>query len=125
MAFDLDAFRAAHEPWTFMARGRTYVARHVSAPQVMRYEQAIRRADSERARYAALWRLLRYAFPWRLSYLVYGDPVRVVMSLEPRARIAALTDFFACLRGPSPTTPTPPAQTNGTGSPEPTPTRSP
>lgn len=100
MAYDVDAFRAAHRPWSFTVGGRTYQARHVSAPQVFRYQDLIAAAGEDRRRHdAALRWLLRRAFPWRFSYLLYGDPVRIISALETAARQEALSDFFVALRG--------------------------
>ncbi len=116
MAFDVDAFRAAHRPWSLTIQGRTFGARHVSAMQVQEYERRFSTAATESARLTAVTWLLRRAFPWRVSYLVRGDPVTLVLGLEPAARAEALMDFFACLRtGTSPRNPQRP--TSGTSSP--------
>lgn len=57
-----------------------------------------RRSESRRRR--ALWWMLRLAFPWRFSYTLRGDPVKIILDqLEPPARQEALRDFFVCLRG--------------------------
>jgi len=98
--FDVDAFRAAHQPWSFTVGGRTFGARHVSAVAVQRYEQmrVVAGKDAKRQQRALRW-LLRRAFPWRLSYRLRGDPVTLILGLEPAAQRAALIDFFACLSG--------------------------
>lgn len=108
MGFDQDAWEAEHRRWTYTTRGRTYVARDVSVPAVQRCFAAIARgeaADVERE----LRRLLRLAFPWRPSFWWRGDPVALLMGLNPATRQAALADFFASLRGaatpPAPPTP--------------------
>ena len=108
MAFDVDVFREAHRPWSFSIGGRAFSARHVSALQVLRYEEQTRDAIQTMAKDAprgarlhvmAVRHLLRLAFPWRPSYLVRGDPVKIIIALEPAARSEALKDFFACLQG--------------------------
>jgi hypothetical protein len=124
MPFNVDAFREAHRPWILTVGGRAFAARHVSAPQVQRYQDRIKEAGDDLARFesAVRW-LLRRAFPWRPSYLLRGDPARIVLRLEPAARSAALADVYEALRG----TATPPTQgepsTSGTPSPTPTSTR--
>ena len=125
MAFDLRAFREAHRPWAFTtADGRTFEALHVSAPVVQRYEDRVSAAKGDqRQMLAAIRWLLRHAFPWRFSYLLRGDPVKLVLALEPAARNEALADFFACLRGKLPNLPQR-QKTNGTRSSAPIPIRS-
>ena len=134
MAFDVDAFRAAHRPWSFTVGGRTFGAKHVSALKVAEYER--RAADASalyrtnpargsRAQLAALRWLLRFAFPWRIDYLLRGNPVAIILSLEPAARAEALRDFFASLQGKTTPTTTPLPSTSGTPSSAPTPPRSP
>lgn len=115
MAFDLDAFRAAHRPWSFSIDGRTFGARHVSAPRIVQYMGKVAAAaGKERGLRRALRWVLRLAFPWRFSYLVRGDPVDLIFGLEIAARNAALADFFACLEGKTKTSL--PSKTNGTRS---------
>lgn len=100
MTFDVEAFRAAHRPWTLRVGARAYVAQHVSALQVFRYQElaAAAGADRREQERALRW-ILRKAFPWRFSYLRFGDPVRIILGLEPAARSEALQDFFEALRG--------------------------
>jgi len=108
MAFDVETFRAAHRPWLFQVGRHAFEARHVSAPQVFRYQDMIHEAGSDRRKLdRALRWLLRHAFPWRFSYLLRGDPVEILLLLEPAARHAALADFFASLHGGPQTIPTP------------------
>jgi len=102
MTFSVDAFRAAHRPWSFAAGGVTWTARHVSTPQILAFNREYEAATTEVARAKSVARLLRIAFPWRLSYLRRGDPVKVLVALEPAARIEALNDFFECLAGKTP-----------------------
>jgi hypothetical protein len=121
VAFDVDAFREAHRPWSFTVGARTFTGRHVSAPAVQRYERLRMSAKNESQLNRALWSVLRRAFPWRVSYLVRGDPVQVIMrELERPARDEALKDFFVCLRGGKSENP---SQMSGTHSPRPTPHR--
>lgn len=100
-ALDLDALRAAHEPWTFQTGGRTYVARPVSIEQVIAHE-----AECVGASPAAVMRarrkLLRIAFPWRASFLWRGDPVRVICEASPTVHRAVMDSFFASLQSSSP-----------------------
>lgn len=119
MAFSADLFRAAHRPWQLTTGGRTFVARHVSAPAVVAFHTRFAEARSETGRMRALRRLLRLAFPWRFSYLVRGDPVRILARMEPAAQRAALADFFVALEGKSPssTLPTIPGKPSSTRSP--------
>lgn len=136
--FDVDAFQAAHLPWSFTLGGRTFGAKHVSAPRVAKYERKLNDAAAlfaksplraNLARYTALRWLLRCAFPWRIDYLWRGDPVRLLIHLPPAARTEALKDFFACLQGISNVTPVtlppPNPPIPGTSLPVPTPPRSP
>jgi hypothetical protein len=114
-SFNLDAFRAAHRPWSFQVGGFTFEARHVSARQVLRYEDRVRAAGKdERKLLSAVTWLLRRAFPFRPSYFWRGDPVGAILRLEPAARRAALADFFSRLRGE--TRETPRQETDGTPS---------
>lgn len=117
MAWDLNTWREAHRPWRFTAGGVTWTARHVSAPQCRAYEERLADAKgNHRHTLAAIRWMLRRAFPWRFSYLIRGDPVRVIMGLEPPAQNAALSDFFACLRGVEPPPPPMSQRMNGTPS---------
>lgn len=109
-AFDADAYRQAREPFELTLGGRTYRARPVSAELVVRLNGELA-ADERRAR-KAIERLLRAAFPWRASYLWFGDPVRQFLALDVATRNAGLRDFFRFL-GDVGTLPPPPA-THGT-----------
>lgn len=124
MAFDVNAFRDAHEPWSFTIGRRTFVGRHVSARTVQKFEQKMAAVKNNTAA-ATHWRwLLRHAFPWRFSYLLYGDPVAIIMALEPGAQLEALKDFFACLQGRTTSGTLKRPKILGMRSPAPTPTRS-
>jgi hypothetical protein len=120
--FDVDAYRAAHRPWEFRHQGRTFIARHVSAPDCQRFDGWMATATRERQRQTAIRWILRRAFPWRPSYLLRGDPVRILLALEPAERMTALRDFFGRLRGESPVPPQSPRM-NGMRSPGRTPSR--
>lgn len=120
MAFNVDAFREAHRPWAFAAGARTYEARHVSAPAVVDFHARFHAATTERERVRAIQQLLRLAFPRRLSYRWRGDPVRMILALEPAAQREALTDFFACLEGRSPSSPLPTTPGKPSSTPSPT-----
>lgn len=116
MAFDVTQYRAAHRPFALtVGEGRSrriFTARHVSAPQVFRFQEmhaAAVAAGNRRRQEAAIRWVLRVAFPWRFSYLYRGDPVRLLLAFEPGARREALADFFGVLRGPEAAT----AQSNG------------
>jgi hypothetical protein len=124
MAFDINAFREAHTPWSFTIGGRRFDARHVSAPTVQSFQRKLTAAGLDGRNVFAAYRwLLRHAFPWRFSYLLRGDPVKIVLALEPQARDAALSDFFECLLGTTRAGLQKP-KTSGTRSPAPTRTRS-
>ena len=98
---DLDQ---AHPPWAFRLNGTTYPARRVSAQQVLGYCEAVERANhaptpgaQEAARLQATVRLLRYAYPDKLSYRWRRDrdPVQLLVGLDPKAQQAVMADFFA------------------------------
>lgn len=104
MAFDVDALRAARRPWEFHFRGRTFIARHVSAPDCERFETMRTMAKRPKQHEIAWYWILRRAFPWGPRYWIMGDPVKIILKvLEPHERVAALSDFFARLQGRSPT----------------------
>jgi hypothetical protein len=128
MPFDVNAFREAHRPWSLTVGARTFGARHVSAMAVQeferRYEKAKVARDVHRATQRAWWWVLRRAFPWRPTYAMRGDPVKIILrELEPPARAEALRDFFVCLRGEKSEHPpkTVSRSMSGTRSPQPTP----
>lgn len=105
--FDADAYRAAREPFTVIVHGRTYVARPVSAELVIDTQPALASGD-RKASSAALKRLLRAAFPWKLRMWWQGDPVFHILYLDPATRNALVTRFFFFLGGadePPPATP--------------------
>jgi len=112
MGFDLDRFRAAHEPWSVRCNGRTYRARWLSADEVMQYralwaEAPARRSGQPEERWqhevvvhrqevmAAALRLLRRLFPWRPSMWLWGDPVAVFRRATEVEQQVWLRDFFA------------------------------
>jgi hypothetical protein len=129
VAFNADEYHATvSPPWEFTTGGRTYVAQHVSTPAVERYLQVLEDHPTETRkgqarRSAALLRLLRLAFPWRLSYWWNrrADPVWQFLHLPPRTRKEALEDFFGRLGIVELTTPqTTTASTGSTPSGDPT-----
>lgn len=98
MGFDADAWRAEHEPWTFTTRGRTYVASPVSVPVLQRFFTMTQGADFA-TQEREIERVLRVAFPWRPSFQWRGDPVKLILAMEPAARRSALADFFGRIQG--------------------------
>ncbi len=97
---DLDALRAAAEPWAFAAGGRTYTARPVSVEQVIAYEAACAGASAAQV-LRARRRLLRLAFPWRPSFWWRGDPVALICAAPPALHRVVMDSFFASLRSSS------------------------
>lgn len=100
MAFDLDAYRAAHDPWSFTAHGRTFVAQPVSAHA---YRHACERLEAKRIdENGFALELLRIAFPWRVHYYWRKDldPVEVVQRLTLDEYHAVVLDFLAFLGVP-------------------------
>lgn len=94
---DLDALNASAAPYRFRSRGREYVARPVSVEAVVQYEAAVRGASNLEVM-AARKRLLRLAFPWRVSFLWRGDPVRLISQAPPAVYREVWADFFASLQ---------------------------
>ena len=109
MGFDADAWRAEHVPWTFTTRGRTYESAPVSVAALQRFFTNTQGADFA-TQERELRTVLRVAFPWRPSFQWRGDPVRLLMALEPAARRSALADFFGRMQD-SPTVPATPGTT--------------
>ena len=112
MAFDLDQFRAAHQPWSVRLHGHTYRARWLSADEVMQYPVlwspgpsrapeeasaafAARAEEHRKNALTAAVQLLRRAFPWRPVMLLYGDPVAVFQRAHYVEQQLWLRDFFA------------------------------
>lgn len=94
--FDAEAYRAAREPFILVVKGRRHVARPVSAELVIALQPKLSSADHAVAT-AALKRLLRAAFPWKLWMWWRGDPVYHALYLDLRTRRALLSDFFRFL----------------------------
>jgi len=100
--FDLDACLAAHPPWVFAFGGRAWRAERVSAREVERFLERRRQAGADQAKQRrALWWLLRRAFPWRFSFRRYGDPVTIILGLEPITQTITLIDCLRALGGES------------------------
>ena len=119
-SFDVDAFRDAHRPFGFSAGGRSFESQHVSAPAVAAFFAAFQIARTEADRARALTKILRLAFPMRLSYRWRGDPVRILLALEPAARNEALLSFFEHLEGKNPSTSLPTIPGEPSSTPKPT-----
>lgn len=100
MPFDVDQHHSTVcPPWSFTRDGQTYQALHVSAPAVERFLADFNGATDAVAKDRALYRLLRLAYPDRLSYCWrrWTDPVDRLLTLDAQTRGAALADFFAFL----------------------------
>lgn len=112
MAFDVDRYRAANQPWSVRMHGRTYTARWISGDEILRYAvlwspDPARGADEpaevfvrRRAVHSAAVtrtasRLMRDLFPWRPSMLLFGDPVALFRRADEVERLHWLRDFFA------------------------------
>jgi hypothetical protein len=121
--FDADRWLTEHTPWAVKLGGRVYVSRPVSVLGIQRFQVAVVAAGADGTKQrAAMRRLLRTAFPFRLQYWVTGDPVAQVLALDDAARQAVLADFFQwAARRYSPSE----SSTTGTASPPPTPIPSP
>lgn len=127
MSIDIDALRA---PWSFTLAGRTYTAQRVSVEQVAAFGEVLALPDPDPAtqpgaakllavrKRVALVRLLRHAYPWKLSYgwRRSSDPVRLLLGLDLASQKAVLEDFFAYAGRPSPES-TPPTSTPSPNSP--------
>lgn len=110
-ALDLDALRAASEPWQLTVGGRTYTARPVSIEQMIAHE-----AECLGASGAVVMRsrrkLLRIAFPWRPSFWWRGDPVALICESPPAIHRELIQSFYQSLqslRSPNGTRATPPS----------------
>lgn len=113
MAFNGDDWRAAHPVWSVTLDGHTYCARPVSARVVVDLVPKLLAADGTEA-LRWLERLFREAFPWRIEYWWWGDPVKKLFALDAAALREARDDFFGHLGASA--APSVPA-TNGTTSP--------
>lgn len=111
--FDADAYRKARDPFKVRVHGRLYEALPVSAELVIAVQPDLA-SDSVATRTQALKRLLRAAFPWRLSMWWRGDPVYHILYLDGPTRGALIAGFFRFLGGDQSVSP--PA-TDGTTSP--------
>lgn len=98
MGFDADAHLAARRTWELTIAGRSFVARPISVEQVYAFE--ILSHGLPRALYwAAFLKLLRLAFPKRLSFWWRGDPVTLFAALPDDAKERARESFFPYLAG--------------------------
>lgn len=108
MAFDVRAFTAAHEPWSFTDdRGRVWQpARELSALAAARWLARLEHLQQELVhgrlsaaegfdRWVSLTRrIVRSLFPWRIRYWWIGDPSRAFDRLSLEARRQAIDDLF-------------------------------
>lgn len=122
--FDVDAWRQSRERWGVKLDGREFFARDVSAPAVVAAHLELQGADAGQER-AILLKLLRLAYPWRLSMWWRGDPVELIANLPPLAWREVIKSFFAyvtgnpvtsrTVMGPSPRTSSSPPDPPATG----------
>lgn len=96
--FDVDAWRQSRERWGVKLDGREYFARDVSAPAVVAAHLELQGASAGQER-AILLKLLRLAYPWRLSMWWRGDPVDLIATLPPLAWREVIKSFFAHVTG--------------------------
>jgi len=101
----------AQEPWTVRLLGSVHVAKPVSGERVAWFYRVVDEGVPT-ASYAALYALLRWAFPIRLSNWWKGDPVRKILRLPEAEQREILTDFFGHLAGTDPARPG--SRTSGT-----------
>lgn len=95
--WDADEWLGAHS-WGIRYRGRDYVARPVSVSVVIAAMEELQRSGgNQRAELLTMRKLFRHAFPWRISMLWRGDPVRYIMRLDPLGYRALVADFFGRL----------------------------
>lgn len=126
--FNADAWAESREPWTFTSKGQVWRAAPISAPAVVDAFTAFAKAGEDAGeQHRILRRLLRLAFPWRLSMQWRGDPVDLILALPPGALDEAVTSFFewAGKRTPATTTKKPSAPSSTPNSPPTTPTTDP
>jgi len=103
----------AREPWTVRVGGTVHVAKPVSGERVVWFYRVVDQGVPA-ASYAAIYALLRWAFPIRLSNWWRGDPVRKILRLPEVEQREILTDFFDHLAGSAPAPPG--SRTSGTAS---------
>lgn len=82
--------------WAVTLGGRRFQGRPLSGEAVRQYER--RTAADPTQQEAALFRLLRLAFPLRWAVVWRGDPTRKLMAMPPSERSAVLRDFFGSRR---------------------------
>lgn len=96
--FDVDAWQASQQRWGVKLDGREYFARPVSAPAVVAAHLELQGAGLKQERRIML-RLLRLAFPRRLTMLWLGDPVKLLNQLSRPAFREVTKSFFAFVTG--------------------------
>ncbi len=112
MSFSTTSWHAARRTWTLEIDGRAWTARPVSLPAVIAYYHELSTVTPDKG-WDVTAKLLRLAFPWRLSFRWRGDPVKVFRQLArdyPDAARQAMVDFFPYLTGVTKSAPV----TNGT-----------
>lgn len=97
MAYDASSYAAAIEPWRINLRGTWFPARLWSAEQARKLADGWTQLTTEEER-RELWRgVLDRLFPFRVSYLWYGDPRKMFWDLPVTQQNAAIRDFFEYL----------------------------
>lgn len=96
--FDVDAWRQSQQRWGVKLDGREYFAREVSAPAVIAAHLELQGAGLKQERKIML-RLLRLAYPRRLSMMWLGDPVRLLDQLPRPAFREVTKSFFEFVTG--------------------------
>lgn len=99
--FNADQWRQAREAWVLVLDGREYVAREVSAPQVVATQLELQGAAAPGRERAILLGLFRKAFPKtvRMLWAPQLDPVRHIAELPPPAFSMVVQSFFAHVTG--------------------------
>jgi len=93
--FNVDEIRRFRGPWRFTARGRTWDALPIPTATWCGVLPELQDSRPARHRLAAMRRLFRAAFPWRLSMLWHGDPVREVLATTPRELSALFESLYS------------------------------
>lgn len=85
--------------WLFAIGGRTYHARPLRPWHVTVYVGRVADAQRDPGRVRrARWWLFRCAMPWRLSYLLRGDPVSLTLAASPEEQARALARILEHVR---------------------------
>lgn len=102
MAFNVDAsleaFASSHECWALQVRNLRFEAKPWSAQQALIMQDSWRRLPSNEERRELWHKVLRQSlFPWHVSYIWLGDPVKIYHKLPAQLQMDALADFFVFL----------------------------